>query len=165
MNVAVIKQDVLQQPKSPPPGGGGGGGFGREGEEEEYSECEDTPHLRIWTAPDLTNAEYVALAGEFPGFISRRAMPRFGDKQSGAAAGVSGAASGSRGRGRRRGRGRDAEEGLTTEPPEAGKEGDDGRISIRFGTGRMWVGERMRKNGWKGGFWVRFMLWWRKIFC
>jgi len=47
------------------------------------------------------------------------------------------------------------------------EEGEDEREGkeIRFGTGCMWVGSKARSDGWKGDWWTRFVLWWRKLFC
>jgi len=37
--------------------------------------------------------------------------------------------------------------------------------TIRFGTGTMWVSSIQRGDGWEGGWWARFVMWWRRIFC
>jgi len=47
------------------------------------------------------------------------------------------------------------------------EEGDDEGLEgkqIHFGTGSMWVSPKPR-NEWNGGWWTRFILWWRRIFC
>ncbi|KAK7005726.1 hypothetical protein R3P38DRAFT_3039243 [Favolaschia claudopus] len=104
---------------------------------------EDEEYLRIWTSPDLPNPEYIDLLKLFPSFITRRAVPRFplspGDTPP-----------------------KDVEEGL-----RGAAEGDgdgDGR-TLRFGTGSMWVSGVPRSEGWEGGWWDRFRLWWRRVFC
>jgi hypothetical protein len=45
------------------------------------------------------------------------------------------------------------------------EEGDEESKQIRFGTGTMWVSSKGRSDGWEGGWWTRFIIWWRKIFC
>ncbi|KAJ7268734.1 hypothetical protein B0H12DRAFT_1009839 [Mycena haematopus] len=95
---------------------------------------EDDEFLRIWTAPDLPNPEYMDLLSVFPGFISRRALPRFPVVPAP----------------------KDIEEGLDV--------GGEGRL-LRFGTGTMWVGAVPRADGWEGGWWTRFCLWWKQVFC
>jgi hypothetical protein len=93
-------------------------------------------YLRIWTSPDLCNPEYLNLLKIFPSFITRRPLPRFP------------AASSSR----------------QPDIEEGDEEGVEGK-QIRFGTGSMWVGSKQRSDGWEGGWWTRFILWWKKTFC
>lgn len=93
-------------------------------------------YLRTWTSPDLSNPEYLNLLKIFPSFITRRPLPRFPAVRSSRHA--------------------DIEEG-----DEDGVEGKQ----IRFGTGLMWVSSKQRSDDWEGGWWARFILWWRKIFC
>jgi hypothetical protein len=50
------------------------------------------------------------------------------------------------------------------------EEGEDDRErgegkEIRFGTGTMWVSSKQRSDGYQGGWWTRFVLWWRRLFC
>jgi hypothetical protein len=45
-----------------------------------------------------------------------------------------------------------------------GSAGDD-ESAIRVGTGRIWATERERSPGWAGSWWVRFKLWWKRLFC
>lgn len=48
------------------------------------------------------------------------------------------------------------------------EEGDDGGTEerqIHFGTGSFWVSCKERSDGWQGGWWSRFILWWRSTFC
>lgn len=48
------------------------------------------------------------------------------------------------------------------------EEGDDGGTEerqIHFGTGSFWVSSKARSDGWQGGWWSRFILWWRSTFC
>lgn len=36
---------------------------------------------------------------------------------------------------------------------------------IQFGTGSMWVSSKQRTDSWEGGWWTRFVMWWKRIFC
>ena len=36
---------------------------------------------------------------------------------------------------------------------------------IQFGTGSMWVSSKQRTDAWEGGWWTRFVMWWKRIFC
>ena len=38
------------------------------------------------------------------------------------------------------------------------------RGEVKAGTGRMWVGEQTREDGWKGGLWTRIMQWFKGMF-
>jgi len=96
---------------------------------------EDEEFLRIWTSPDLTNPEYIDLLKVFPGFITRRALPRFPVVPAP----------------------KDIEEGFDV--------GGEGGRSLQFGTGTMWVSAVPRGDGWEGGWWTRFCLWWKQVFC
>lgn len=96
----------------------------------------DDVHLRIWTTPDLSNPEYLSLLTVFPSFITRRSPPRFRVSSHPRVA--------------------DIEEG--EEVRGEGKE-------ICFGTGSMWVSAKQRSDGYKGGWWTRLVLWWRRLFC
>ncbi|KAJ7702997.1 hypothetical protein B0H17DRAFT_1175843 [Mycena rosella] len=42
--------------------------------------------------------------------------------------------------------------------------GDEGKV-LRFGTGSMWVSSIPRSDGWKGGWWTQFCMWWKQVFC
>jgi len=95
----------------------------------------DDEHLRIWTTPDLPNHEYLLLLTIFPSFITRGSPPRFPVPSHP--------------------RVTDIEE---AEEEREGKE-------IRYGTGSMWVSAKQRSNGYKGGWWTRLVLWWRRVFC
>lgn len=92
-------------------------------------------YMRVWTSPDLTDPEILQLLALFPTFVSRRALPRFPVSNSP--------------------RPVDIEEG----------EDADERQRVRFGTGSMWVSSKQRGDGWEGGWWTRFMLWWKRLFC
>ncbi|KAF9051180.1 hypothetical protein BDZ89DRAFT_1154082 [Hymenopellis radicata] len=96
---------------------------------------EDEEFLRIWTSPDLSNPEYLDLLKPFPSFITRRTLPRFPDKVTQG----------------------DIEEGYNNTIAENGP--------IQCGTGSMWVGPKQRSAGWEGGWWSRFIVWWKKTFC
>lgn len=93
-------------------------------------------YLRVWTTPDLPNPEYLSLLTIFPSFITRGSLPRFP---------------------------------VTSHPRAADiEEGEEDRgedKEIRFGTGSMWVSVKQRGDGYKGGWWTRFVLWWRRLFC
>ncbi|KAG1771743.1 hypothetical protein EDD22DRAFT_768861 [Suillus occidentalis] len=93
-------------------------------------------YLRIWTSPDLPNPELLSLLTVFPSFITRCALPRFPAPLNTRAA--------------------DIEEG--EEERAEGKE-------IHFGTGTMWISSKPRDDGWRGDWWTRFVLWWRRLFC
>lgn len=47
---------------------------------------------------------------------------------------------------------------------EEGEEEEEGK-RVHFGTGSMWVSSKPRSDGWNGGWWTRFILWWRRTFC
>ncbi|KAJ7346883.1 hypothetical protein DFH08DRAFT_700450 [Mycena albidolilacea] len=94
---------------------------------------EDEEFLRVWTAPDLPNPEYIDLLAVFPGFITRRALPRFPVLPAP----------------------KDIEEGFDVGGPRV----------LQFGTGTMWVSGVPRAEGWEGGWWPRFCLWWKQVFC
>lgn len=99
----------------------------------------DAEYMRIWTSPDLPNPEFISLLKVFPTFITRRPLPRFpvsSDPRRPA----------------------DIEEGEDDRDRGEGKE-------IRFGTGSMWVSSKERTDGYQGGWWTRFVLWWRRLFC
>jgi hypothetical protein len=95
----------------------------------------DEEYMRTWTAPDLSNPEFLELLKLFPSFITRRSLPRFPVLTS---------------------RHADIEDG--------DEEGIEGK-QIQFGTGSMWVSSSPRSSGWAGGWWARFKLWWRRMFC
>ncbi|KAF4598191.1 hypothetical protein EYR38_006587 [Pleurotus pulmonarius] len=92
--------------------------------------------LRIWTSPDISNPEYLSLLQLFPTFITRRALPRFPVTPD------------SR-------RTADIEEG--EDEPEL--------CEVRVGTGTIRLGPKVRSDGWEGGWWTRFIMWLRRIFC
>ncbi|PPQ68421.1 hypothetical protein CVT24_004842 [Panaeolus cyanescens] len=95
----------------------------------------DEQYLRVWTSPDLDNPEFLQLLKLFPSFVTRRPLPRFPVQSA---------------------RHVDIEEGED--------EGLEGR-QIHFGTGSMWVSSKQRSDAWEGGWFTRFLLWWRKLFC
>lgn len=97
---------------------------------------ESEVHMRTWTAPDLSNPEYLSLLTVFPSFITRRPLPRFLVAKNPRIA--------------------DIEEG--EDERGEGKE-------IRFGTGTMWVSSKRRSEGYRGHWWRRLVLWWRGLFC
>ncbi|KAI6135740.1 hypothetical protein EV401DRAFT_2203345 [Pisolithus croceorrhizus] len=97
---------------------------------------ESEVHMRTWTAPDLSNPEYLSLLTVFPSFITRRPLPRFPVAKNPRVG--------------------DIEEG--EDERGEGKE-------IRFGTGVMWVSSKRRSEGYRGHWWRRLVLWWRGLFC
>ncbi|KAL0956416.1 hypothetical protein HGRIS_002564 [Hohenbuehelia grisea] len=42
---------------------------------------------------------------------------------------------------------------------------EEGDEEVRAATGTLRISPRMRSDGWKGGWWTRFVLWLRRIFC
>jgi len=135
---------TIPPPSSVVENAGDGARHDQDAEEEEHlpplrsefaMEGADDGHLRIWTTPDLSNPEYMSLLTVFPSFITRRALPRFA---------------------------------IPTHPRatdiEEGEERGEG-AEIRFGTGTMWVSSKQRSDGYRGGWWTRFVLWWRRLFC
>jgi len=100
----------------------------------------DQPYMRIWTTTDLDNPELQSLITLFPAFISQYSLPRFPVIQT-----------------RTRRREADLEEGLDIAASD--------RKEVSCGTGRIWVGEKLRTSGWRGGWWYMFMDWWRHMFC
>ncbi|KAG6885695.1 hypothetical protein C0993_011180 [Termitomyces sp. T159_Od127] len=95
----------------------------------------DEEYLRIWTSPDLTNPELLELLSLFPAFVSRRPLPRFSSAN------------------------------LRHPDIEEGEDEDGEGKRVQFGTGSLWVSSKPRSDGWKGGWWTRFLLWWRRTFC
>lgn len=104
-------------------------------QEEPIHDDDDDQFLRTWTSPDLPNPEILQLLELFPPFVSRRPLPRFPVSHS---------------------RHVDIEEGED--------EGLEGR-HLHFGTGSMWVSSKQRSDTWEGGWWTRFVTWWRQLFC
>jgi hypothetical protein len=47
---------------------------------------------------------------------------------------------------------------------EVDDDGLEGR-QIQFGTGSMSVSSKQRTDAWEGGWWTRFIMWWKRIFC
>lgn len=101
----------------------------------EISAEDPEDYLRIWTSPDLPNSELLSLLTVFPPFITRRALPRFSVPLN------------------------------TATDIEEGERGRGEGTEIHFGTGSMWVSSKSRSDGWRGNWWTRFVLWWRRLFC
>ncbi|KAF8585968.1 hypothetical protein K439DRAFT_1615544 [Ramaria rubella] len=97
---------------------------------------EGEPYMRVWKSPDLDNPELQSLLLLIPDFITRHTLPRFPIPQA-------------------KRRVPDLEEGLDI----AGE-----RKEVTCGTGRMWIGESQRREGWRGSWWHRFTGWWRRLF-
>jgi len=102
--------------------------------------------MRVWTSPDLADPEILQLLKLFPAFVSRRPLPRFPVPMAGHAT--------HRHVDIEEGEGEGEEEGMNL----------DGR-TIHFGTGSMWVSSKRRSDAWEGGWWTRFVMWWRGLFC
>lgn len=100
---------------------------------------DDQPHLRVWITPELDNPELQALVSLFPNFISKQSLPRFPLNQT-----------------RTRRNEQTLEEGLADMTGE--------RKEVSCGTGRIWVGEKLR-HGYRGSWWHRFTQWWGRLFC
>lgn len=94
-------------------------------------------YLRVWTVPDLSDPEFLALLKVFPAFIARNPLPTFPTLSKSAQLA-------------------DIEEAMAN---------DEERKEIRVGTGTMWVGFKTRTPGWQGSWWIRFKLWWKRLFC
>jgi hypothetical protein len=47
---------------------------------------------------------------------------------------------------------------------EGDDEGGEG-TRIRVGTGSMWISTKERSEGWEGGWWERFVNWFRRVLC
>ena len=47
---------------------------------------------------------------------------------------------------------------------EGDEEGGEG-MRIRVGTGSMWIGTKERSEGWEGGWWAKFVNWFRRVLC
>lgn len=118
-----------------------------------------TSQLRVWTVPPyLSNPEIMCdLLPLFPSFIANKPLPRF--------APIKPAAKSPPQSKRNKKKKPDLEEGGAL-----GIDDDDGatprnaRGEVKKGTGRMWIGEKVRDDGWRGGFWTRLMLWFKGIF-
>ncbi|KAF8331083.1 uncharacterized protein EI90DRAFT_3123823 [Cantharellus anzutake] len=98
------------------------------------------PQLRTWTFPPLENPELHSFMKLFPRFIVQRSTGRFPTTSMS---------------GRQKGSERTMEEGL-----ERGRVG----VDIKVGTGQMWVSAMPREDGWQGGFWDRFLQWFKNLF-
>ena len=102
----------------------------------DLSESEADGYMRTWTAPDLPNVEFLALLKVFPAFVVQNPLPRFPIPTP---------------------------PELQLRDPEQGE--TELRDEIRVGTGSMWLGRSARSAGWHGGWWTRFKLWLKTIFC
>ncbi|KAI0309033.1 hypothetical protein OF83DRAFT_1089351 [Amylostereum chailletii] len=114
-------------------------------------ECDDA-YMRTWLAPDLDDPELLELLKVFPSFISKRALPRFVEKGKGKATKAKKTKTKTKGRRPPA----DVEQGGLTETEgemETETEGgEEGKVEVRAGTGRMWVGARERSAGWAGSW-------------
>jgi hypothetical protein len=110
-------------------------------------------HIRTWVIPSyLSNPEIAKLVTVFPSSVERASVPRFKSaiKQ--------------KSKKKRKGQHPNAEVDL--EAQDADESGaPDEREYVRHGTGRMWIGDSERDEGWRGTMWDRFIGWWRKVFC
>jgi len=100
---------------------------------------ENDSQLRTWTSPDISNPEYLVLLKLFPAFVSSRPLPRFPVSPL----------------------------SKRLHDPEVAEDdvNENGRLSVRFGTGTITLGPTERADGWEGGWWTRLKMWWRTLFC
>lgn len=129
-------------------------------DDEDFSK----PRLRLWTLPaHLTDPELDALAALFPTYITkgiqkiRFPLPRPASIASGPS--LSAYADAEAGQISRQLR--ESEWPVTLAiriPPE------DAEGFIFPGTGRMWVGDALREQGYRGSFWARLGRWFRRLF-
>lgn len=104
---------------------------------------EGEEYIRVWTAPDLSDMEYLSLLKLFPAFVSARPLARFPVSARTRA---------------RKGRPADEEEADAAEV-------DNENRDVKHGTGRMWAGSRRRRSAISGGWWNRLVGWVRRVFC
>jgi hypothetical protein len=104
-------------------------------DDDATSNQENEEYSRVWTVPNLHDSEFTALLRLFPTFVGQRQLPRFPVNSS-----------------------------SHTDDVEAAAGEDFDTRAVRFGTGRFWVGVRMRSPGYRGGIWSRFVAWWRRMF-
>ncbi|KAJ3811187.1 hypothetical protein F5876DRAFT_40234 [Lentinula aff. lateritia] len=102
---------------------------------ETLGDDSEEEYMRTWTSSDLTNPEYLNLVKVFPSHITRRTLPYFSIPSPKKLS--------------------DLEAGL--DDAAEGKQ-------VRFGTGTLQVSSMQRTDGWEGGWWTRFLLWWRQLF-
>ncbi|KAF8829104.1 hypothetical protein HHX47_DHR3000521 [Lentinula edodes] len=102
---------------------------------ETLGDDSEEEYMRTWTSSDLTNPEYLNLVKVFPSHITRRTLPYFSIPSPKKPS--------------------DLEAGL--DDAAEGKQ-------VRFGTGTLRVSSMQRTDGWEGGWWTRFVLWWRQLF-
>lgn len=95
--------------------------------------------LRIWTAPSLSNPEFMSLLSIYPPFLTRRTLPRFLPSSN-----VNNKSALT-----------DIEAGIIA--------GADFREEIRVGTGVLWIGSQERSGPWRGSWWERFKAWIRRL--
>lgn len=108
-----------------------------DGDESDSDDGEE--YIRVWTTPDLPDAEFLTLLKLFPVFVSARPLARFPVSER-------------------------ALRGRVPDEEEADDADTDGR-DVKHGTGRMWVGARRRRSTNSGGWWSRFVGWVRRVFC
>ncbi|KAJ4483250.1 hypothetical protein J3R30DRAFT_3447189 [Lentinula aciculospora] len=92
-------------------------------------------YMRTWTSPDLTNPEYLNLVKVFPPHITKRTLSYFRNPSP-----------------------------KKPSDLEAGFDDTAESKRVRCGTGTLQIGSMQRTDGWEGGWWTRFMLWWRRLF-
>jgi hypothetical protein len=98
----------------------------------------DEEFMRTWISPDLANPEFLQLLKVFPTFITRRATPRFPNNAS---------------------------DLHPRSDLETGRRLSVALGEIQVGTGKMWVSEQPRTEGWEGNWWTRLKNWWHQLFC
>jgi len=124
---------------------------------QEQIDLLNNPQLRVWTFPAyISNPELHTLIVAFPTFITKKSTHRFTPVHDS-------------GKNKHR-RSQDAMKTLEEGGPVTGDNETDGvgvrelRGEVKAGTGRMWVGEQIREDGWKGGLWTRIMQWFKGMF-
>lgn len=141
------------------------GGDGTPNPEDDEDEDFANPRLRLWTLPaHLTDPELDALVALFPSFITsgiqklRFPLPR-PTAPAMVAAGTDAYSDAEAGQlGRKAGEGSWPVTAGIRVPPE------DVEGFIFPGTGRMWVGDALREEGYRGSFWARLGRWFRRLF-
>lgn len=139
---------VLLPPSSPSPA---------PSEDEEEADAEEEADLnkarfRIWTFPaHITDQEAENLMSLFPRYLQRPdtrfPFPRHRLKDLELGSGPWHTV---------------MVEGVQVSLPKVECEDEAG--VVRAGTGRVWVGNDERLDGWMGGTWFRFKRWWRRLF-
>ncbi|KAG8880574.1 hypothetical protein FRB97_000669 [Tulasnella sp. 331] len=109
-----------------------------------------TPQMRVWIVPSyIANPELQGLLAAFPQSIAKKPLPRF-------------SAVGGQTAKKRKRKVPDLEEGGEEESHEdvAGH----WRGEVKRGAGKIWVGEKLRDDNWRGSMWARLVMWFKSMF-